>query len=314
MTPSPPTLAATAVREHDNSDESSTSGEYHSEPNWELLKETLGPDAFAALQQHMISTDNNKNNKNKDSINNVPPPAEVVRNNTALPKSNREYGKKEYWDNRFAQETDFEWLVSFLDVKTQLEPFLSPDSRVLIVGCGNSSFSADLYDAGYPHLCSLDYSPVVIDAMRARHAETRPSMEWIVMDMTQMDALDDASFDAVIDKAAMDALMTAEEDVWNPAQSVIDASRRMCHHIARLLTPGGHHLHISFAQPHFRKKYLLGWHPKTEGEDCVSATGGDDSYSDEFGWSYRVETIAGDDNDGCFHHFLYIMTKEDKKI
>lgn len=127
--------------------------------------------------------------------------------------------------------------------------------------------------------------------------------------MTDLSCLEDESFDVVIDKAAMDALMAQEGDVWDPNQKVIDQSRSMCSHVARILKKAGYHLHISFAQPHFRKKYLLGWHPKQE---QLQQT--DDSYSDEFEWSLRVETIGGNSNSGCFHHFLYIMTKQKKGI
>ena len=128
--------------------------------------------------------------------------------------------------------------------------------------------------------------------------------------MTDMSEFPNDSFDVVIDKAAMDALMTREGDVWNPDQLVIDQSRAMCQHISRILKSGGHHLHISFAQPHFRKKYLLGLHPTSDDDAVVEKQQQDDAYSNEFGWSFCVETIAGDENDGCFHHFLYIMTKQ----
>jgi hypothetical protein len=94
----------------------------------------------------------------------------------------------------------------------------------------------------------------------------------------------------------------------------------MCKHITRILKPNtGTHLHISFAQPHFRKKYLLGWHlPSSaeqtaagEAEEAEEVLGSkDEGYSQEFGWTYQVETIGGDDNDGRFHHFLYIMNKD----
>ena len=130
--------------------------------------------------------------------------------------------------------------------------------------------------------------------------------------MTDLSCLEDESLDVVIDKAAMDALMTQEGDVWNPEQYVIDQSCSMCSHISRVLKKGGHHLQISLAQPHFRKKYLLGWHTKGEGEQ-IQPQPTDDSYSEEFGWSLRVETILGDSNNGCFHHFLYIMTKQSKE-
>jgi hypothetical protein len=40
-------------------------------------------------------------------------------------------------------------------------------------------------------------------------------MRWLTMDMLDM-SFDDSSFDVVIDKATMDALMVDEGDVWNP--------------------------------------------------------------------------------------------------
>lgn len=126
--------------------------------------------------------------------------------------------------------------------------------------------------------------------------------------MTDMSAFADDSFHVVIDKAATDALLSQEGDVWNPNQSVIHLSRSMCAHVSRILKNGGYHLQISFAQPHFRKKYLLGWHPKEEGIPLQHD--GDDTYSQEFKWSLQVETIALDDNEGCFCNFLYIMAKK----
>jgi hypothetical protein len=120
------------------------------------------------------------------------------------------------------------------------------------------------------------------------------------MDMTDMNEFSDESFDVVIDKAAMDALMTQEGDVWNPEDSVVEKARSMCRHISRILKPGGYHLQISFQQPHFRKKYLLGWHGAAE--DVLQREDG----SDEFRWSFRVENTGGDDG-ACFQNFLYVM-------
>lgn len=230
----------------------------------------------------------------------------------ALPCNNRAYGSQEYWENRFTSEESFEWLLSYEQLAPQLEPIFSQRGvRILVVGCGNAPFSADLYDAGYTQIVNIDYAPAVIAAMRARHAAVRPAMEWRVMDMTAMDALGDASFDVVIDKAAMDALMTAEGDVWHPAESVIAASHRMCGHIARILKKGGTFVQISLAQPHFRKKYLLGSHAIDEinGEVAESSA---DSYSDKFGWSYRSEPVGRSDEAGGFGHYLYIMTNQPK--
>lgn len=220
-----------------------------------------------------------------------------------VPKSNTVYGTKDYWEERFSQEKDYEWLLSYEKLSSQLGPHLQPDSRILVVGCGNSPFSADLYDAGYTNILNIDYSEVVIAAMRQRHGTVRPVMQWKVLDMTDLSELKDASFDVVIDKAAMDAIMTAEGDVWNPDVKCIDQSRAMCGHVSRVLASNGTFLQISLAQPHFRKLYLLGWHGNEEADRS------NDSYCPEFNWSFCTDVANKDSDVACFGHFLYVMQK-----
>ena len=41
-----------------------------------------------------------------------------------LPRNNKVYAKKEYWEERFATEESFEWLVSYDDIALQLEKYL----------------------------------------------------------------------------------------------------------------------------------------------------------------------------------------------
>lgn len=328
----------------DENESSSSSESDMGQPNWELLRENLGENAMSALQEHLNGapsqpkttnavplnkksgqeiheTNTEEASKNKPSYEN--------KDGSYLPQNNIVYSRKEYWEERFANETDFEWLVSYKDVAPQLQPFLvsttstNSKPKLLIVGCGNSSFSSDLYDDGYTQIINIDYSTNVIEKMREKHSQMRPSMTWEVMDMTNMSAFDSESFDIVIDKAAMDAIMTEEGDPWNPDEKVITMSRNMCEHITRVLKPGGYHLHISFAQPHFRKRYLLGLHENNqldyknekleldvdEEEFVATCTNNGLQYSKEFKWSFKTEEIGGDQSNGCFHHFLYIMQK-----
>jgi ubiquinone/menaquinone biosynthesis C-methylase UbiE len=125
---------------------------------------------------------------------------------------------------------------------------------------------------------------------------------WKVMDMTNMEEFEDNSFDMVIDKAAMDALTSCEGDVWNPDITVVESARAMLRHISRILRHGGLHVHVSLSQPHFRKKYLLGWHNS-------NADQRDDTYSDEFGWSLSYENAGCNTSEGSFGHYIYFMMK-----
>ena len=56
---------------------------------------------------------------------------------TELPRNNTDYFKKEYWDDRFAKQEVNNWLVTYDDVKDQLSPYLTPESKILVVECGN---------------------------------------------------------------------------------------------------------------------------------------------------------------------------------
>jgi EEF1A lysine methyltransferase 4 len=254
--------------------------------------------------------------------------------NTPLPRSNKEYGSHAYWETRFAAEESFEWLLSYAQLAPQLEPLLDAcqtggdneraEIRILMVGCGNAPFSADMYHAGYTNITNIDYSETVIDSMKRRHAHLDPPMQWHVMDMTTMEndvhgPLDSGYYHVVIDKAAMDALMTKEMDVWNPNPDVVHASHQMCVQISRVLRPKGTMIQISLAQPHFRVKYLLGQHFiqnfSTDHTSDPTSSNVDPNYSSLYGWTVRSESAgrdpnATDDNGGgCFGHYLYIMTK-----
>lgn len=107
-----------------------------------------------------------------------------------------------------------------------------------------------------------------------------PEMKWLEADMTTLRKVFDAdSFDVVIDKAAMDALMCDEGDVWSPSEAVIEQAAAMCSGITSVLVPKGTFLQISFAQPHFRKRFLLG-----EGEQAPTST--------VYGWNYSYHKIG----------------------
>ncbi|KAI0060635.1 S-adenosyl-L-methionine-dependent methyltransferase [Artomyces pyxidatus] len=177
-----------------------------------------------------------------------------------LPQKNEEYGTREYWDQRYNQEPEdatFDWFKKYEDVAHLLRDAV-PDktSRILMLGCGNSTLSQDMYDDGYKNIVNIDYSSVVVDQMRARHQSARPEMKWYEMDIRKLEFEAD-SFDVAIDKGTMDAMMTAKGDVWDPPQHVIDDCTKEVDEVLRVLRTGkGVFLYLTFGQPHFRRRYL----------------------------------------------------------
>ncbi|ETK78092.1 hypothetical protein L915_15828 [Phytophthora nicotianae] len=179
-----------------------------------------------------------------------------------LPRKAEDFRKQEYWDQFFQKrdEKAFEWYGDYASLRPGLQALLGlPDDapssllrrlkakvRVLVVGCGNSALSADLAADGFSSLLSVDFSERVIDEMRRKY----PALQWQVMDMTDMRALEDASFDLVMDKGALDALMA--EDTPEIKQ---DASK-MLREVRRVLAPGGRYLCVTMAQD-FILQHLL---------------------------------------------------------
>eukprot|EP01039_Chlorochromonas_danica_P000712 gene712-774_t len=218
-------------------------------------------------------------------------------------ESNHVFKLQSYWEGRFKKEESYEWLVSWKTVENLLLPYLHPTDRILVVGCGNSPFSADLYDAGFHQITNIDFASSVIERMQTIHETIRPEMKWMVMDMTDL-TFPNESFDVVIDKAAMDALVVDEGDVWEPEQNVVEIVDTMCLTTTRVLKKDGLFLQISFAQPHFRTKYLMGlWAEKKESSPYQKYSG----LAERYGWSLSHEVVETEG--GCLNSFLYIMKK-----
>lgn len=279
----------------------------------ELLRSTLSSTALAAINAHLSgSALHDPHPLSLSSITSDSPKPHLHKHTGRAvhltAKTNADFGRQDYWEGRFQDEEQYDWLLTFAQTKKYLLPYLQTPRghsvHILVVGCGNSSFSADLYDEGFHNIVNIDYSEVVITKMRAKHSICRPEMQWVTMDMTKLSFSLETVFDIVIDKAAMDALMVDEGDVWNPRQSVRDAADEMCMEMRRVLSSSGLFLQISFMQPHFRTKYLMGLR-------AGAGEGDTDPYAAQIGkclrydWTLKYETI--DVEAGCLSSFLYHM-------
>ncbi|KAJ7576916.1 S-adenosyl-L-methionine-dependent methyltransferase, partial [Mycena floridula] len=180
----------------------------------------------------------------------------------SLPVSNEEYGSKQYWQVHritiqiLESDGSFDWFKSYADIQDLLAQFIpNKGSRILMLGCGNSKLSEQMYDDGYRNIVNIDYSATCIQQMRERHA-SRPEMEWHEMDIRELQ-FEDNSFDVALDKGTMDAMMTSKGDVWDPPQEVIENCTKEVDEVLRVLRkPAGTFLYLTFGQPHFRKRFL----------------------------------------------------------
>ena len=98
-----------------------------------------------------------------------------------MPETNAQYLESKYWNNRFETEQQYDWFKDYSQFAHLCAPHLQLTDSILILGCGNSSLTQDLYKAGYKKLTSVDLSDVVIHRMRARAAAaSQDEIKWQV--------------------------------------------------------------------------------------------------------------------------------------
>ncbi|CAM9416155.1 unnamed protein product, partial [Choristocarpus tenellus] len=160
-----------------------------------------------------------------------------------LPRHHEEFRSKEYWNTFFEQRTEaFEWYGEYSDLRHLMHLTIRPSDRILVIGCGNSNFSAELYDDGYEDVENVDFSQPVVAEMCRLHVRARPRMTWRVMDVTDMHSYKDDSFDVVMDKGTLDALMSED------TPKVREAGVKMLAEVSRVLQPGGRYICVTLWQ------------------------------------------------------------------
>uniref|UniRef100_A0A8C8BSG1 eEF1A lysine and N-terminal methyltransferase n=1 Tax=Otus sunia TaxID=257818 RepID=A0A8C8BSG1_9STRI len=204
-----------------------------------------------------------------------------------LPRSPGDFGSARYWDRFFRQrgQRPFEWYGAFPELCPVLHKYVRPRDKVLVVGCGNSELSEQMYDTGMcEDIVNIDVSDAVIRQMQERSGSRRPKMSYMLMDMLQMD-FPDAQFQVVLDKGTLDAILTDEEE------ATLAKVDKMFAEISRVLQVGGRYLCVSLAQAHVLKKAV--------------------EYFSQEGWVVRVHQVAssGDKQQFVLPVFVYVMTK-----
>ncbi|EPR60872.1 methyltransferase, putative [Toxoplasma gondii ME49] len=198
------------------------------------------------------------------------------------------YGKVDYWDERYKRDVEpFDWFQRYAGLKPiLLEAGLQASSRILVLGCGTSRVSEEMYADGYRKIVNVDYSNVCISHMQRRCAD-KEEMTFLHMNALDMKQLDDGDFDLVFDKGTMDCVLCGDNS--------FDNVQKMLREVSRILAPGGVYIVVSYGQPNFRLSHLQ---------------------REEYGWSVTMKTIQKpsinvqapiDEKDNV--HYVYICKK-----
>ncbi|KAG2426234.1 hypothetical protein HXX76_013213 [Chlamydomonas incerta] len=159
-----------------------------------------------------------------------------------------QYGECDYWDERYTREpTAFDWYQGYSGLSAILRHVFPLDSSLLHVGVGSSRLQEEMARAGWRHIVNVDYSKVVIKHMAELH-KGLPQLEYRVADVRSMPEFADKSFDGVLDKGTLDAILCGEGSAVHAAAMVMEAFR--------VLKPGGVLMLVTYGDPLSRLPYL----------------------------------------------------------
>lgn len=177
-----------------------------------------------------------------------------------------------YWDARYNATAyePFDWHLGWEQLKDVLSPFLGPETRILVLGCGTSSLSEEMYAAGFTHITNIDHCETLIDTMAAKHAE-KTDMEYETVDGHDFPPEFMGKFDVVIDKAMLDCVACAA-DKWQAVSAVLRQA-------SGALSASGVYVSVSHAAPVSRLSLLLGG-PKASGDRSA-----------EYSWQVACQTV-----------------------
>ena len=84
-----------------------------------------------------------------------------------------EYGKTEYWEERYIRDPEaFDWYQRYFSMRDLIGQYMPVEHKILNVGSGNSSnlcvikgLSEDMFDDGYENIINIDFSSTSVKTM-----------------------------------------------------------------------------------------------------------------------------------------------------
>jgi len=199
-----------------------------------------------------------------------------------------QYGKTSYWDERYTKDPEpFDWYQRYSGIQELVQKYIKKDDAILMAGCGNSRLSEDMFEDGYANISNIDISRVVIDQMSDKYKD-KPALTYQQMNVCSLE-FPDESFDAVIAKGVMDAILCGEGSTANVA--------KMCMEVSRVLKPAGVFFVVSYGTQENREQYLNG---------------------EDYSWKMEMLTVpkptvsataVPDTKDSSSVHYIYVCTK-----
>jgi len=200
-----------------------------------------------------------------------------------------QYGKVAYWDERYTKDPEpFDWYQRYSGIRDLINQYVKREDQILMAGCGTSRLTEDMFEDGYSNVTNIDVSRVCIDVMAERYKD-KPTLQWQQMNICSLD-FPDETFDVVVAKGVVDAVLCGEGSTSNVA--------KLCSEVSRVLKPKGLFFIVSYGVPDNRMNYL--------------------DKEDVYAWTVTVHTVpkptvsaaavpSAEDANGV--HYIYVCSK-----
>ncbi|CAB9529268.1 Methyltransferase-like protein 13 [Seminavis robusta] len=185
----------------------------------------------------------------EDSVRRLPCSALSTSSEPSDSSSSR-FGRQDYWDS-FYQEEDgaaFSWYTGWADLEPFLMELLNPDDTILLPGVGSDTMLLDMYESGYRHLTAFDYAAQGIARCREMMGSERSNaIHLFVGDARDLPQLEDASFDVVLEKGTLDAIVQSGEGGTLKEKKALglENMEKAIAELCRVIKPGGTFISIS---------------------------------------------------------------------
>ena len=141
------------------------------------------------------------------------------------------YSSQEYWESRYQDPEGFhEWYCSYENLKPLLEMNITSQNSVLEIGCGDSPMLTGMLAAGHTgKLHAIDFSDTIVKKVIEDHPKSDAlsrRIEYLVMDARKL-IYDSDSWDTVIDKGTMDAMLSDKDTGLSNAKDLLSEAFRV---------------------------------------------------------------------------------------
>ncbi|CAK0904342.1 unnamed protein product [Prorocentrum cordatum] len=159
------------------------------------------------------------------------------------------YGDPAYWLARYAErgEEVYDWYMP--ELGGHVAPLVTPESQILILGCGTSALCEQLYAQGFVNVTCIDRCAPLIEALREKHKDKEATVSFQAAEAERLPDDWAGRFDLVLDKALLDSVACGEQK-WARMDEVLQS-------VSKVLKPsGGTYLCVSHAGVETRRPML----------------------------------------------------------